>query len=68
MAMWMLKQSTWQGPMQHVQGYIGSHWMLPSGDYSLHNAPAATMATINKTTIQNVPTLLAVLIAITMRR
>jgi hypothetical protein len=21
--------------MQHVQGYTGSHWMPPSGDYSL---------------------------------
>jgi hypothetical protein len=36
--------------MQHVQGYSGSHWMLPSGDYLLSIAPAATWATANKTT------------------
>ncbi len=63
-----LKQSMWHCPMQHVQGYIGSHWTLPSGDYSLCIAPAAAIATINKTTMQKVPSLLAVLMAITMRR
>ena len=31
--------------------YIGSHWTLPSGDYSLRIAPTAAMATINKTTM-----------------
>jgi hypothetical protein len=55
-------------PMQNVQGYTGSHWTLPSGDYSLRIAPAAARATINKTTMQNVPTLLAVSMAIAMRR
>ena len=45
------KQITWHCPMQHVQGYIGSHWTLPSGDYSLRIAPTAAMATINKTTM-----------------
>jgi hypothetical protein len=35
--------------MQHVHGYTGSHWMLPSGDYSLRIASAATRATANKT-------------------
>jgi hypothetical protein len=34
-------------PMQHVQGYTGSHWMLPLGNYLLRIAPAATA---NKTT------------------
>ncbi len=63
-----LKPSTWHCPMQHVQGSSGSHWVLPSGNYLLHIAPAATMATINKTTMQNVPSLLAVSMAITMRR
>jgi hypothetical protein len=37
--------------MQHVQGYPGSHWMQPSGDYSLHIAPAAARATGKQTTI-----------------
>jgi hypothetical protein len=36
--------------MRHVQGYSGSHWMPPSGNYLLHIAPAATRATANKTT------------------
>jgi len=63
-----LKQSMWHCPMQHVQGYIRSQRTLPSGDYSLRNAPAANRVTINKTTMQNVPTLLAVSMAITMRR
>jgi hypothetical protein len=63
-----LKQSTRHHLMQHVQGYIGSHWTLPSGDYSLRIALAAAMATINKTTMQNVPTLLAVSMAIAMRQ
>jgi hypothetical protein len=38
-------------PMWHVQGYSGSHWMPPSGDYSLRIAPAAARATGKQTTI-----------------
>jgi hypothetical protein len=63
-----LKRYMWRRSMQHVHGYIGSHWTLPSGDYSLLIAPAAAMATINKTTMQNVPSLLAISMAIAMRR
>jgi hypothetical protein len=37
--------------MQHVQGYLGSHWTLPLGNYSLHIAPVATRATGKQTTI-----------------
>jgi hypothetical protein len=55
-------------PMQHVHGYIGSHWTLPSGDYSLRITLAAAMATIKKRTMQNVPSLQAILMAIAMRR
>ena len=62
-----LKQSMWHRPMQHIQGYIGSHWTLPSGDYLLRIAPAAAMATINKMTMHNVPSLLAFSIATAMR-
>jgi hypothetical protein len=58
----------WHRPMKHAQGYTGSYWTLPSGDYSLLIAPAAARATINKTTMLNVPALLAVLMAIAMRR
>jgi hypothetical protein len=42
--------------------------MPPSGDYSLSIAPAAARATANKTTMQNVFTLLAVLMAVAARR
>jgi hypothetical protein len=38
-------------PMQHVQGYTGSHWMPLSSDYLLSIAPAAARATANKTTM-----------------
>jgi hypothetical protein len=62
-----LKQSTWHRPMQHVQGYKESHWMLPSGNSSLRITPAAAMATINTPTMQNVPSLLAVSMTIAMQ-
>ena len=47
-------------PMQHDQGFTRSHWTPPSGDYSL--------VTINSTIMKHVPTLLAVSMAIEMRR
>jgi hypothetical protein len=37
--------------MQHVQGYSGSHWTPPSGNYLLCIAPAAARATGKQTTI-----------------
>jgi hypothetical protein len=37
--------------MRHVQGYSGSHWTPPSGDYLLRIAPAAARATGKQTTI-----------------
>jgi hypothetical protein len=47
-----LGQYRWHCPMRHVQGYLGSHWMLPSGDYSmLCMASAAARATGKQTTI-----------------
>ena len=55
-------------PMQHDQGFTKSHWMPPSGNYSLHFTQAAARATINSMMMQHVPTLLAVLMAIAMRR
>ena len=54
--------------MQHDNDFIGSHWTPPLGDYSLRIAPLAARAAINSTMMQHVPTLLAVLMAITMRR
>ena len=55
-------------PMQIDQGFTGSHWTPPSGKYSLRIAPAAARETINTTIMQHVPTLLAVSMAIAMRR
>jgi hypothetical protein len=52
--------------MQHVQGYTGSHWTPPSGDYSLRIASAAAGATANKTTMYYVPTLMAISMVVAM--
>ncbi len=46
-----LEQYRWHRPMQRVQGYYGSHWMLALGNYSLHIAPVAAKATGIQTTI-----------------
>ena len=53
--------------IQHDQGFTRSHWMPPSGNYLLRIAHAATRVTINKTSMENVPTLLAILMAIPMQ-
>jgi hypothetical protein len=45
------EQYRWHPLMRHVQGYLGSHWMPPSGNYSLRIAPAAARATGKQTTI-----------------
>jgi len=37
--------------MKHAQGYIGSHWMLPSGDYASYWPPPATMDAILATIV-----------------
>ena len=63
-----LKQYMQHRPMQHVHGYTGSHWMLPSGDYSLRTASVATRATANKTMMYYVPTLMAISMVIAMRQ
>jgi hypothetical protein len=44
------EQYRWHCPMQYVQGYLGSHWTLPSGDHLLHIALAAARATGKQTT------------------
>jgi len=63
-----LKQYMQHCPMQHDQGFNGSHWTPPSGDYWLHIAPAAARATAKKMKVQNVSTLLPILMAIAVRR
>jgi hypothetical protein len=42
--------------------------MLPLGNYLLRIAPAAARATANKTNMQNVSTMLAILMAVAMRQ
>ncbi len=54
-------------PMLHVQGYSGSYWMLPLGDYLLRIAPVAARATANKTKTKNVPKRLVILMAAGVR-
>jgi hypothetical protein len=39
-------------PMQHVQGYSGSHWTPSLGDYTLCFTLVAAGATANKTTMK----------------
>jgi hypothetical protein len=62
-----LKQYMRYCPMQHDQGYTGSHWTPPSGNYLLRIASAAARATINKTMMQHVTTLMAILMAVAVR-
>jgi hypothetical protein len=45
------EQYRWHCLMWHVQGYSGSHWMLPLGNYLLRSASATTRATGKQTTI-----------------
>ena len=40
-------------PMEHVQGFTGSHWMLPSGKCLRRIAPAAAMVNKFVETTQN---------------
>jgi hypothetical protein len=54
--------------MQHFQGYTGSHWTPPSGDYLLRITSAAARATANKTTMYYVPIFMAISMVISMRR
>jgi hypothetical protein len=45
------EQYRWHRPMRHVQGYLKSHWTLPSGNYLLCIALAAARATGKQSTI-----------------
>jgi hypothetical protein len=54
-----LKQYTQHCPVQHVQGYTGSHWRPPSGDYLLRIAPAAARATTANETMTKIYTYIA---------
>ncbi len=54
--------------MKEVQGFYKSHLMPPSGDYLLRIAPEAARATANKTMMQIPPPLLAISMAVVVRR
>jgi hypothetical protein len=54
-------------PMQHVQGYSGSHWMLASGNYSLRIAPAPPGQQANKQQTTNAPKKVVESMAMAMR-
>jgi hypothetical protein len=45
------EQYRWHRPMRHVQGYSGSYWTPPSGNYSLRFTPAAARETGKQTSI-----------------
>ncbi len=62
------EQYRWYCPMRHVQGYSGSHWRPPSGNYLLHIAPVAVRATANKTTTKKLPKRLAILMAVAVHQ
>jgi len=53
--------------MQHGQGYTRCLWKPPAGGYLLCIALATARAAANKSWIKNVPTLLAVLMAVVVR-
>jgi len=53
-------------PMQHHQGFTGSHWTPPLGNYLLRIAQVAARAIINTTMMQHAPIFLAVLMVIAM--
>ena len=55
-------------PMQNDQGFTGSHWTPPLGKYLLCISQAVARATINSMMMHHLPTLLAALMAIAMRR
>jgi len=66
----MTTVSSWKKKQlkRFFQGYTGSHWTPPSGDYSLRIALAAARVTANKKKIYYVPTLMVISVVIAMRR
>ena len=46
------EQCTWHCQMKEIQGFVGSHWTPPVGNYSLHIAPVAARTAINHTTMK----------------
>jgi hypothetical protein len=65
-----LKQYTWHCLIKQILGHTRCPWTLPLVDYSLHIAPLAVLPRqqANRWRWKNTSTLLAVLMAIAMRR
>ncbi len=55
-------------PMEGVQGFTRSHWMLPLGKYLLRIIPADNGVTCKKKTTKKAPYLLAISMAVVVRR
>jgi hypothetical protein len=55
-------------PMEGVQGFTKSHWMLPLGKYLLRVIPADNGVACKKKTMKKAPYLLAILMATVVRR
>jgi hypothetical protein len=55
-------------PMEGVQGFNRSHWTLPLGKYLLHIIPADNGVACKKKTTTKAPYLLAILMAVVVRR
>jgi hypothetical protein len=49
----MPEQFRWHCLVRHVQGYSGSHWTPPLGNYLLRIAPVATTRATGKQTTIN---------------
>jgi hypothetical protein len=55
-------------PMEGVQGFTRSHWTPPLGKYFLHIIPADNGVAFKKKTMKRAPYLLAILMAVVVRR
>jgi hypothetical protein len=55
-------------PMEGVQSFTRSHWMPPLGKYLLRIIPADNGVTCKKKTTKKAPYLLALLMAVVVRR
>jgi hypothetical protein len=63
------EQYRWHRPMQHVQGYSGSHWTPALGNYYCSVSPQRLpRQQANKQQSTNAPKKVAVLIAMAMHR
>jgi hypothetical protein len=62
------KQYRWHCPMQHVQGYLGSHWTPPLGNYLLVSPQQPPEQQAIKQQSTNTPKKVAMLMAAAVRQ